>query len=129
MESITREQSRFVITVRAGQARRCPVCGNISKSRHSEYLRTIQDLPWQGMAGSNTGSRRRFRCRNPGGSRKVFGERLPGVAEARARRTDRLGAIMRLLGYALGGLPGNRVLERLAIQVSGDIILRKSRRR
>ena len=67
---------------------------------------------------------RRFRCRSPGCSRKVFGERLPGVAEARARRTDRLGAIVRLVGYALGGLPGSRVLELLAVQVSGDSILR-----
>ena len=67
---------------------------------------------------------RRFRCRNPGCSRKVFAEALPGVAGGHSRRTDRLGIIVRLVGYTIGGLPGSRLLDRLAVCVSDDTVLR-----
>jgi transposase len=124
LESISREEDRFVISVRPRQAPRCPGCGDLSKSRHSEYSRTIQDLPWQGVPVFLRVRVRRFRCRNPGCSRKVFAEPLPGIAAGHARRTDRLGAIVRLVGYTIGGLPGSRVLDRLAVQVSDDTVLR-----
>jgi len=57
----------------------------------------------------------------------VFAERLPGIAKAYSRRTDRLGVIVRLVGYHIGGLPGSRVLERLAVKVSDDTILRATK--
>jgi transposase len=28
----------------------CPVCGEVSRSRHSIYSRRLQDFPWQGVA-------------------------------------------------------------------------------
>jgi transposase len=124
LESICREENRFVIAVRSRQAPRCPACGDVSKSRHSEYWRTIQDLPWQGAPVLMRVRLRRFRCRNPGCCRKVFAESLRGVAGGHARRTDRLGFIVRLVGYTIGGLPGSRVLDRLAVQVSDDTVLR-----
>jgi hypothetical protein len=67
---------------------------------------------------------RRFRCRSLGCSRKVFAEPLPAVAGAYARCTLRLGLIVRLVGYTIGGLPGSRVLDRLAVHVSDDTVLR-----
>ena len=106
LERISREENRFVITVHAHHPPRCPTCGKVSKSRHSEYSRTIQDLPWQGMPVFIQARIRRFRCRGSACSRKVFAERLPGIAGRHARRTDRLGAVVRLVGYSMGGLPG-----------------------
>jgi hypothetical protein len=57
-------------------------------------------------------------------STESFAERLDRVAPAYARRTDRLDNVIRLVGYSTGGLPGTRLLERLAIRVSDDTILR-----
>jgi transposase len=47
-----------------------------------------------------------------------------GVAATHARRTERLGNVIRLVGYSTGGLPGSRLLDRLAIHISDDTILR-----
>jgi transposase len=124
LQSIDRQGERFVITVRANQVARCPGCDQPSRSRHSEYVRIIQDLPWQGDSVLIRARIRRFRCRSPDCSRKVFAERMPGVAGPYARRTDRLGTIVGLIGHSLGGLPASRVLNRLAVDVSGDTILR-----
>ena len=67
---------------------------------------------------------RRFRCLNPLCPRQTFAERLPGVAAAGARRTERLGALQSCLGLALGGEAGHRLAERLAMPVSADTLLR-----
>ncbi len=99
LESIERVEDRFVITAHFREPPRCPACGTVSRSRHSEYVRTIQDLPWQGMMVQLRVRIRRFRCRSPGCGRKVFAERLPGIAKAYSRRTDRLADIVRLVGY------------------------------
>jgi transposase len=61
----------------------------------------------------------------PGLSRKVFCERLPGVAPVRARQTLRASEIIRMVGYVAGGRPGYRLLARLAISTSDDTVLRR----
>ena len=55
----------------------------------------------------------RFRCQNKSCTRKIFCERLPGVARAYGRQTDRAAEIVRLVGYIAGGRPGQRLLIRL----------------
>jgi len=50
--------------------------------------------------------------------RKVIVERLPNVASPHARQTDRLADIVGLIGFVVGGLPGSRLLARLAIAAS-----------
>jgi transposase len=67
---------------------------------------------------------RRFRCRNQACARKIFAEPLPEVARSHARWTTRVGEIIRLIGYTAGGLPGSRILDRLAIPISDDTVLR-----
>ena len=97
--------------------------------RHSGYIRRIQDLPWQGLSVCIQAKVHRFRCRNPGCVQKVFAERLPGIVSPHARRTDRLSGVIRFVGYSAGGLPGSRLLDRLAIQVSDDTVLRAVKQR
>jgi hypothetical protein len=46
------------------------------------------------------------------------------VAIAYARQTPRLKEIVRCVGFVTGGLPGSRLLARLAIAVSDDTVLR-----
>ena len=67
----------------------------------------------------------RYRCRHRNCPRKIFTERLPKVARAYSRQTTRLTEIVRVIGYAAGGLPAQRLLERLAIFVSDDTVLRR----
>jgi transposase len=124
LDRVERDQNQFILTVRTRQPVACPRCGESCISRHSEYIRTIQDLPWQGLSVYIKVRVRRFRCRNPSCRQKVFAERLPGIASRRARRTDRLGSVIRFVGYSAGGLPGSRLLDRLAVQVSDDTVLR-----
>jgi hypothetical protein len=47
------------------------------------------------------------------------------VAAPKARETDRRCEVLRLIGYALGGLPGSRLLERLGMTASRDTVLRR----
>lgn len=124
LDKIERLDDRFRLFAHAEQMVRCPICDQVSRCRHSEYERRLQDLPWQGFAVELRLKVRRFRCRNPACSRKIFAEPLPAVAHPRARRTVRVREILRLIGYSAGGLPGSRILKRLALPVSDDTVLR-----
>ena len=128
LERIERLNESFQLFVSMNQAATCPACQHVSHSLHSWYSRRLQDLPWQGCSVQIVATVRRFRCRNAGCSRKVFCERLPGVAQAHARQTGRAAEIVRLIGYVAGGRAGQRLLVRLAIQTSDDTVLRRVRR-
>ena len=66
----------------------------------------------------------RWRCRNQRCDRRIFTERLPGLAAPFARRTARLAGIVRLLGHSAGGRPSERLMRRLGMPVSDTTILR-----
>ena len=125
LERVERVDQQFRLFVAVDQKPACPVCGRVSRARHSCYCRCLQDLPWQGLSVQLHVSAHRYRCRNPVCPRKVFCERLPGVARAYARQTDRTSEIVRVVGYVAGGRPGQRLLLRLAIETSDDTVLRR----
>ena len=106
----------------------CPHCRSVSGRVHSRYDRRLGDLAWQGRPVVLRVHARRFRCLDPSCPQQTFAERLPGVAAAAARRTERLGGLHRCLGLALGGEAGQRLAERLAMPVSADTLLRLARR-
>src|SRR5690348_8202844 len=114
LDRIERDSDRFRLRVHVKQEPSCPVCGEVSRSRHSVYSRRLQDFPWQGVALELWATIGRFRCRNSSCPRKVFCERLPGIARAYGRQTERASEIVRLIGYTAGGLPGQRLLARLS---------------
>jgi transposase len=124
LDKIERVDGRFLVDVHVRQAARCPACGKLSRSRHSTYFRRLKDLPWQGCAVELRLKARRFRCRNRACARKIFAEPIPEVARSHARWTTRVGEIIRLIGYTAGGLPGSRILDRLAIPISDDTVIR-----
>lgn len=124
LDSIERIDGRFLLKVHVHGFPRCPSCGKSSRSRHSAHQRRLKDLPWQGCQVEICLKARRFRCRNRECGRKVFAEPIPEVARAHARRTVRLSEIVRLIGYTAGGLAGSRILNRLAIPISDDTVLR-----
>jgi transposase len=67
---------------------------------------------------------RRFRCSAPECPRRIFAERLASVVEPYARKTTRLHEILRLVGFALGGEGGARLLWRLGMRASPSTLLR-----
>jgi transposase len=70
----------------------------------------------------------RWRCRNPRCETAIFGERLPGVAAPRVQHTHRFGVVVHLVGHALGGRAGERLLVRLSMAISADTIVRVVKR-
>lgn len=102
----------------------CPVCGQKTARLHSRYLRTLTDLPWGGRSVCLSLRVRRFRCSRSECPRRIFAERLPSVVEPYARKTTRLHEILQLVGFALGGEGGTRLLRRLGMVTSSSTLLR-----
>src|SRR3954470_1997846 len=95
--------SAITLTLRAHRITACcPLCGRRSKRVHSRYERTLGDLPWGTYAVTVRLRVRRLFCRNTRCERRIFTERLPGIALPWARRTRRLDARLTALGLALG---------------------------
>jgi len=67
---------------------------------------------------------RRFFCSNPECVRQVFTERLPTVVAPYARRTTRLTDVLTLIGFALGGEAGKRLVAGMGLATSPDTLLR-----
>jgi transposase len=102
----------------------CPLCDRPSRRVHSHYVRTLADLPWNGVPVRLRLTVRRFLCDTKSCRRRIFAERLPGVAAPHARRTLRLTEALELIGFALGGEAGARVVKGLSMEVSPDTLLR-----
>jgi transposase len=107
---------------------RCPDCESLSTSRHSRYVRRLQDLPVQGITVALNVKVNRWRCRNRGCERKTFTDLLPRVARPFARRTRRVSELAHLIGHAAGGRPAERLMTRLGLPQSDDTILRQLKR-
>jgi transposase len=64
----------------------CPLCGCLCDRIHSQYQRTLLDLPLQGNAVRIEITARRFFCDNLACSRRIFTEPIPTVAARYARK-------------------------------------------
>jgi transposase len=110
------------------QSAACPLCAQRADRVHSRYVRTLADLPWNGVAVRLHLRVRRFFCETEECKRSIFAEQLPSVAARYARRTTRLTEVMEIVGFALGGEAGARVLAALTMTASPDTLLRTVRR-
>jgi len=86
-------------------------------------MRTLADLPWQGVPVTIHLHVRRFFCDEGACDRAIFAERLSGVVARYARRTERLDGWFTHVSFALGGEAGARLLKDLGVVVSGDTLL------
>ena len=109
-------------------AARCPACETPARHVHSGYIRTLADLPWSGYRITWRLRVRKLFCRNALCPRRIFTERLPGIAKPWARRTLRLTARLLAIGLALGGAAGARLSQSLGFTVSRNTLLRVIRR-
>ena len=102
LERIEKQESHFRIFVSTRQSALCPVCAHESTSRHSGYSRRLADLPWQGCSVQLWLSVHKYRCQQKECPRRVFCQRVPGVAQVYARRTERLAVVVGAVGYVAG---------------------------
>lgn len=106
------------------RAARCPLCRRRSKRVHSQYERTLADLPCGGERVLIHLHTRRFICRVRWCPRRIFTERLPALTPPLARRTRRLQESLLRTGFALGGAPGARHATADGMPVSARTLLR-----
>ncbi len=111
-----------------GCVAQCPVCKHSSRRVHSQYRRTLTDLPSGGVPVQYHVTIRKLFCDNPLCPRKVFAERLGDVAYRHARRTNRQREALEDIGLALGGRAGARLAARLGLVASRDTLLHLLRR-
>ena len=102
----------------------CPGCRSVSRSRHSRYWRSLH-LPIQGTPVILRVHVGRWRCRNAGCERRIFTERPFKVCAPHARQTKRSDEIIAVVGRALGGRPGQRLMSRLGMPLSADTLIRR----
>ena len=129
VESLYRTDDAIVVIAGAtADTASCPLCGACSCHVHSQYGRTLRDLPWQGVRGRVALRTRRFYCRSGNCRRKIFAERFPNLIVPYGRQTNRHGEVLRRIGYALGGEAGFHLATELGLDSSPDTILRMLKR-
>jgi transposase len=106
----------------------CPLCATPARRIHSDYGRTLADLPWAQYRVCLQLRVRKWFCRNRACRRRIFTERLPTVAAPWARCTLRLAQRLVALGMALGGKAGVALGHQWDFVVSRNTLLRLLRR-
>jgi hypothetical protein len=84
----------------------------------------LADLPWGDHAVVLRLRARRLFCDDTRCERRIFAERLPGVAAPSARRTARLAGRLTAIGRALGGSAGARLSRELLVPAARNTLLR-----
>jgi transposase len=125
--SFCSDEVRLVVKTRLPKSP-CPSCGWQSDKAHSRYQRRLADLPWEGVAVKLILSVRKFFCLNSDCRRRIFCERLPGLAAPYAHKTLRFNQLLTKLGIALGGRPGARMAFGIGIKIGRDALLARVRR-
>lgn len=106
----------------------CPACGFLSQRVHSRYVRMLGDLPWHGVRVCIEAHVRKFFCDTPGCARHIFTERLSETTVPHARRTRRAATALEIIGFALGGRPGERLAVAMGLACGAWAILERVRK-
>src|SRR5262245_16053354 len=91
----------------------CPLCGEPADRVHSRATRTLADVPWAETPVQLRVQIRKFFCDNPTCPRRIFSERLEGIAAVSARRTDRQRDALLTIAVGNGGEAGARLARAL----------------
>jgi transposase len=126
---VTTTPAGVVVEAEGPASGRCPLCDRPSQARHSRYWRTLKDLAAQGRTVTLCVQVSRWRCRSVRCKRAICADRLTGVSASQVHHTQRFGAVGHLVGHALGGRGGERLLARLGMALSDSTLLRLLTRR
>src|SRR5947209_15162641 len=102
---------------------RCPTCGSSSDHVHCQYQRTVYDVPCGGRSVVLRLKVRKFCCRTPTCSRKVFAERLPDLVQPWARISNRLLEELKAIGLSASAEVSERLAPRLGMNVKAPTLL------
>jgi len=124
LTSISQTTEELLVHVTSHRASSpCPQCATPSSAVHSSYQRHPRDLPCVGRPIRLIFTVRKFFCRNPNCSRKVFAERLPDFIEASSRLTKRLRTSVQDVGFATSGKGGECLSKKLGMPISDASLL------
>jgi transposase len=128
VEHMRREATTLLVLVRStSPAACCPVCASSSESVHSQYERTVTDLPWGGSPLRLQLIVRRFFCRNSLCIRRIFTERLPDLVQPWAHMTNRLREALRVVSFATSAEAGSRLAPHVGMRSWASTLLRSQR--
>src|SRR6266566_2861158 len=122
VEQIDSQLTVTVISTRSEAA--CPGCGCSSEHAHSQYQRTVNDVP---CGGRNVVLRlgvRKFFCLRLSCPRKVIASRLPDLVQPWARVSNRLREELKAIGLAASAEVSERLAPRLGMKVKAPTLLR-----
>jgi transposase len=102
----------------------CPGCGHTSDHIHSQYQRTVRDVPSGGRQVVLRLCVRKFFCLSLCCPRKVFAERVPDLVQPWARCSHRLLEALKALGLSASAEVSERLAPRLAMPVKASTLLR-----
>ena len=126
IESIKLQETRLLMEVAAVWLfSRCPLCAQESSQVHSQYQRTLHDVPCGGRKVVLRLSVRKFFCRNPSCARKIFTERVPTFVEPWTRVTLRFAEAVEAIGLTTSGELGTRLADRIGFPTSPSTVLRR----
>src|SRR5579859_6520381 len=125
MKEIKITENGLVIEVVATSATSCcPLCSHCSSSIHCHYQRVVHDTPCAGRRVQLLLTVRKFTCRNPHCSCKVFAERLPDLVRPWGRWSNRLLEEILAIGLSASARVSQRLAPRLGMQVKAPTLLR-----
>jgi len=125
IEQVMEMQQHFLVTVRSIAASSCcPHCSFRSERVHSQYQRTVTDIPCSGRTVTLKLTVRRFFCRNESCVRRIFTERLPELLLPHAQMTKRLREAPCALSFATSAQAASRVAPHLDMKSSPSTLLR-----
>lgn len=102
----------------------CPYCGCLSRSVHSKYVRTIQDLSILGRRVILRLEVRKFFCHNGDCRRKTFAEQPGDEVFRYRRRTCRCERLVARQGISVSSGSASRLLAHMGIRISSSTVLR-----
>lgn len=102
----------------------CPYCGHLSRSVHSRYVRTIQDLSILGNRVILRLEMRKFFCHNEECRRKTFAEQPGDEVFRYRRRTCRCERLVARQGISVSSGSASRLLAHMGVNVSSSTVLR-----
>ncbi|MGO8947255.1 MAG: ISL3 family transposase [Ktedonobacterales bacterium] len=100
----------YLLLTSTSSSASCPVCLTPSSAQHSSYQRTARDVPSGDYALRIQLRTRRFFCRQPDCTRRIFTERFASFLLPRARMTERFRATL----LALSATTAHEAAQRLA---------------
>ncbi len=125
IDRVEQTDSQLTVTVISTRTEAtCPGCGCPSEHVHSQYQRTVNDVPCAGRKVVLRLGVRKFFCLQLCCPRKVFAERLPDLVQPWARVSNRLLEELKAIGLSASAEVSERLTPRLGMKVKAPTLLR-----